>query len=440
MISLFQVLFYKRKLLIKLGGGVAGGALACALAHYRYFSKEDKKIILLDPSEPPSLSKFQDKNVIPDQRVVSLSLSSVNFLKEIGVWSLLNRDRIGVINQMQVWEIGGNSFIKFNDNPANEIGYVVETIHLQAALFERLKQLENVKVEVPNKITDLRNEPGSFATVILNDEEKISARLVVGSDGTNSIVKKKSKIGSTGWSCLQQGIVCTVKTPYHNTTAWQRFLSTGPLAVLPLWDEYSSIVWSCENSLHSSLQQYSDEDFLRELNYQLNRRPIYDTPNLILNSNATFDLPPVITEICNKRRSFPLNMAQANQFVAPRVALIGDAAHNIHPLAGQGLNLGLTDAAYLANNIVKNLRSGNDIGNQDFLKEYEVASMNLNSSMMYGLEFIKRMYENNENSPSVFLRNIATATINNATPIKSLFIDAANGKYSQPADYEWKRN
>jgi len=421
-----------------IGGGVAGGALACAVAHFRYFSKDDKKIILLDPSEPPSLDRFHDKKTIPDQRVVSLSLASVDFLKELGVWSLLNRDRIGVINQMQVWEIGGNSFIKFNDNPANEIGYVLELSHLQAALFERLRSLENVKIET-NKITDLRNEPGSFATVTLNDEEKISARLVVGSDGINSIVKRKSKISSTGWSCLQQGIVCTVKTPYRNTTAWQRFLSTGPLAVLPLWDEFSSIVWSCEHTLFNSLMQCSDEEFLKELNYQLTRKPYYDTPNLVLGANSGFDLPPVITEICNKRRSFPLSMAQANQFVAPRVALIGDAAHNIHPLAGQGLNLGLTDAAYLSNVIVKNLRTGNDIGNQDLLKEYEASSMNLNSTMMYSLEYIKRMYESNDNGPAVFLRNIATGAINNLTPMKSLFVDAANGKYSQPIDYEWKK-
>jgi len=421
------------------GGGPAGAALACALGHYRYFSKEDQKIVILDPQEPPSLEKFSDKNRLPEHRVVSLSMASVQFLKEMGVWSLLNRERIGSIHQMQVWEAGGNSFIKFNENPTNEIGYVVETAHLQAAIFERIRALGNVKIESPNKITDLRNEGNDFATVILGDEEKVAARLVVGSDGQNSLVKKKSKIGSIGWSSLQHGIVCTVKTNFRNTTAWQRFLSTGPLAVLPLWDEYSSIVWSCESDLYTYLMQANDEDFLKELNYNLTRRPLYNTPNLVFSSKATFDLPPPITEVCNKRLSFPLSMGQANQFVAPRVALVGDAAHNIHPLAGQGLNLGLTDAAYLANVIVKNLKSGNDIGSQDHLREYEGQSMSLNSTMMYGLEFIKRFYEANDNGVSVNLRNLATSTINNFGPMKSWFIDAANGKYSQPSDYEWKK-
>lgn len=395
--------------------------------------------MILDPMEPPSLDQFHSKDTIADQRVVSLSLASINFLKELGVWSLLNRDRLGSVRQMQVWEIGGNSFIKFNDNPEHEIGCVVENNHLQAAIFERLRALGNVQLEVPNKITDIRNDTDNFATVVLKDEEKISARLVVGSDGANSFVKQKARISSTGWSTNQQGIVCTVKTHYPTATAWQRFLATGPLAVLPLWDEYSSIVWSCESDFHHTLMQYDDKDFLKELNYNLSRKPLVDTPNFVFNNNAAFDLPPTITEICNKRRSFPLSFQQANQYVAHRIALIGDAAHTVHPLAGQGLNLGLMDAAYLANTVIKNLRTGNDIGSRDLLREYETASMNLNSSMIYGMELIKRSYETNEYNPIVYARNMATTVVNNLTPFKSLFVDIANGKYFQPTEYEWKK-
>lgn len=339
---------------------------------------------------------------------------------------------------MQVWEAGGNSFIKFNDNTTKEIGYVVETVHLEAALHERVKTLNNVQLDLSNKIKDLRQET-SHSNVILNDEGRVQAKLVVGSDGINSIVKKKSKIGSTGWSSHQHGIVCTVKTPYPNATAWQRFLTTGPLAILPLWDEYSSIVWSCENDIYNDLMQLSDEEFLTELNYSLTRKALVNTQNIVFSSDAGFDIPPVITEIVNKRRSFSLGMQQANRYVGDRVALIGDAAHSIHPLAGQGLNLGLLDASYLANIIVKNLRSGNDIGNQDLLREYETSSMNLNTQMMYNLEFIKRSYESNKGDLGIIVRNAATTVINNITPLKALFIDAANGKYFQPSDYEWKK-
>ena len=395
--------------------------------------------MILDPREPASLDDFQDKGKIPDQRVVSLSLSSVNFLKELGVWSLLNRERIGTIRQMQVWEAGGNSFIKFNDDPSKEIGYVVETAHLEAALFDRLKALDNVQLELSNKITDFRNEKNTFSTLTLNDQDKVSARLVVGSDGVNSIVKRKAKISSTGWSSHQHGIVCTVKTHYPNSTAWQRFLSTGPLAVLPLWDEYSSIVWSCENDLHHTLMQLNEQDFLNELNYGLTRKALLNTQNIVFSSNSGFDIPPIITEVVNKRRSFILGMQQANRYVGERVALIGDAAHNIHPLAGQGLNLGLVDAAYLANVIVRNIKIGNDIGSEDLLREYETASMNLNTSMMYSLEFIKRSYEMNTSNTAITFRNLATTVINNISPMKALFIDSANGKYFQPSDYEWKK-
>lgn len=409
------------------------------MSHYKHFDREDKRILLLDPREPAGLDSFQSNERIPDQRVVSLSLSSVSFLKELGVWSLLNRERIGTVRQMQVWEAGGNSFIKFNEDPSKEIGYVVETAHLEAALYDRVKTLNNVQLELSSKITDLKKD-SAFSTVTLNDENRVSARLVVGSDGVNSIVKKKAKIGSTGWNSHQHGIVCTVKTPYLNTTAWQRFLTTGPLAVLPLWDEYSSIVWSCENDLHHTLMQMNDEEFLKELNYSLARKALVNTQNIVFSPDAGFDIPPVITKIVNKRRSFILSMQQANRYVGERFALIGDAAHNIHPLAGQGLNLGLLDASYLANTIVKNLKSGNDIGSEDLLREYEANSMNLNTGMMYNLEFIKRSYETNNGNIGIIIRNAATTVINNIPPLKALFIDTANGKYFQPSDYKWKKN
>lgn len=339
---------------------------------------------------------------------------------------------------MQIWETEGNSFVKLNENPSKELGYAVEAIHLQSALYERIQNLENIKLEIPNKITDIKKENSNFAKVILDDEAKVLAKLVVGSDGQSSIVKKIAKIGSTGWNPHQHAVICTIKTPYRNTTAWQRFLSTGSLSILPLWDEYSSVIWNCENDMHQVLMKASDQDFLKELNYNLTRKSEVSTPNIVFNRNAGFDLPPAITEVCNERKSFPLRMQQSNKYVAQRIALIGDSAHVLHPLAGQGINMGLTDASYLANVIIKNLRAGNDIGNIDLLKEYETASINLNTAMLYGVEFAKRSYESNEYSPLVFARNFAVSAINNFSPIKSLFIDIANGKYFQPTDYEWK--
>jgi len=414
--------------------------LACALCHYPYFTKEEKKIIIVDAAVPNPFDDFKDKTTIPDQRVVSLTFSSARFLREMGVWDLLNKDRIGEIRQMQVWEAGGKGHMKFNDNPETKLlGYTIENKHLIAALHHRLKELGNCELEFPQKITNFSVEPNSWARLTLEKKGDITARLAIGSDGPNSIVKKKAGIPSWGWSSDQFGIVCTIKTSYPTRTAWQRFMTTGPIAILPLWDEYCSIVWSCEPSLHEHLMKLPEEEFVNELNNALSRNSFLDTPNFVFN-RADFEHPPVVLQICNKRMSFPLRFQQANRYVDNRVALIGDAAHNVHPLAGQGLNLGLTDAAILANTIVKNLKAGLDIGDVNLLQDYEYKAKVINYAFMGIMESLKRSYEANDFDPFIFARNISTAILNNLNPVKSFIVQFANGYLFHPEKYEWKES
>jgi ubiquinone biosynthesis monooxygenase Coq6 len=312
---LSQVLFLLAIFFTLLGAGAAGSALACALSHHPSFRSGEKKIVLIDPSPAQPLSDFSAKTSIPDQRCVSLTHSSIKFLREMGVWDLINLDRLGEIRQMQVWEVGGKSHVKFNDTPeTTNLGYIIENKHLLSAIHERLRQLGTCDILIPEKITDFSVEPNSFAKLKLENKGEIEARLAVGSEGANSILKKKAKIGTWGWSSDQFGVVCTVKLAAHSDTAWQRFMSSGPIAVLPLYDEYSSIVWSCDPTWHERLMKMTDEEFVNELNYHLSRQSFVDTPNFLFN-NSVFDYPPLIQGICNKRMSFPLKFGQSNNYV-----------------------------------------------------------------------------------------------------------------------------
>lgn len=182
-----------------------------------------------------------------------------------------------------------------------------------------------------------------------------------------------------------------------NTIAYQRFLKSGPLAVLPLWDNYSSIVWSCPPELCKEIQELSESSFVERLNHALQKtsdRPFGGINILPKSQRLTqFEHPPIIDKVLTRRYAFPLILQHSDKYAADRMALIGDAAHRIHPMAGQGLNLGITDVAYLANSIVKAKKSGLDIGNYDLvLKDYEVNAKANAYSMISAIEVVRNSY------------------------------------------------
>lgn len=169
--------------------------------------------------------------------------------------------------------------------------------------------------------------------------------MLVGSDGNKSKVKELGKIRSYGWSYNQMGIVCTLKLANPITTAYQKYYHKNVLALLPLWDNYASIVWSAETPLYNYLIKLPNEEFKKELSEEMRE---FEGIKL--------------EEVVNKPLSFPLSTIQSERYISDRIALIGDAAHSIHPMAGLGVNSGFADAALLANNVFKNIRTGNDIG------------------------------------------------------------------------------
>jgi ubiquinone biosynthesis monooxygenase Coq6 len=266
-------------------------------------------------------------------------------------------------------------------------------------------------------------------------------RLLVGADGGNSTVRKLAGYPSWGWSYGQDALVATIKVDSATSTAWQTYLSTGPLAVLPLWDNYCSIVWSGPSSQTRWLQSLPDDEFLIELNkaleiplktssfsdfipkandcdspssssyreefikkgFQALRKPIeifssevaavLDTAVSAARLNTEPpSTPPRVVSIESKRLSFPLQLQQSSRYTSSRIALIGDSAHTIHPQAGQGLNMGLRDADDLATVILEGLSVGCDIGDSELLDRYGRRSFRRNLAMLGVVDTINSLF------------------------------------------------
>lgn len=219
------------------------------------------------------------------------------------------------------------------------MGSSIENNHLLAALIERNRELKKCDI-IQKKVVEVKRPANSWDRphVKLEDGTIIEADLIIGSDGEKSKTREEYGIKSTGFSYEQSGIVCTVSSVRPNTIAFQRFMKTGPLAVLPLWDNYSSIVWSCPPELAKELSDLNDQEFIDELNKALQKTSdsSFGGVNLLPKSLkiTNFEQPPLIDKVHSKRFAFPLILSNSNSYASDRMALIGDAAHRIHPMAG----------------------------------------------------------------------------------------------------------
>lgn len=226
---------------------------------------------------------------------------------------------------------------------------------------------------------------------------------------------------SIGFSYNQKGIVATVRLKSPISTAVQRFLSTGPVACLPLWSDYASIVWSVPIPHVDELLSRQESDFVQTLvealGYQLKNHSL--TEETLENSAL-----PEIVEIVGKRAAFPLRFGHATQYYGKRVVLVGDAAHTIHPLAGQGVNLGFADVTALCNIIGKEIECGYEIGNETSLQQYQSARMLSNLQMMAGVDGIKRVFDTTF-QPFVAARRMGMVIINQVPYVKSFFMGRA---------------
>ncbi|PMH43866.1 FAD-dependent 2-octaprenylphenol hydroxylase [Vibrio sp. 10N.286.49.B3] len=348
------------------GGGMVGLALAAAL-------KDSHLRIAVVEGTMPEV----ELQALPDVRVSALSRSSEIILRNLGVWEGITSRRSAPYQAMEVWERDSFARIEFKANNLAQpnLGHIIENRVIQLALLDQVKQQDNVTLYMPAMCSSLAiGEQEAWLT--LDNGQALTAKLVVGADGANSWVRQQQAIPLTHWDYGHSAIVANIKTEFpHESVARQVFTPQGPLAFLPMSNEHmSSIVWSTDPGRAQQLISIDNSSFNKAL-------------------TTEFDAKLGLCEVVGERFAFPLKMRYARDFVLDRVALVGDAAHTIHPLAGQGVNLGLLDAASLAQELLKLWKRGEDIGTRRNLRSYERWRKAEAAKMIASMQGFKDLFE-----------------------------------------------
>jgi 2-octaprenylphenol hydroxylase len=379
------------------GAGISGPLLACAL------SGSGLRIVLCGRRPAPP-----QKNQEYDLRVSALTPATVEVLSQLGVWNSLE-SRAGRIECMHVWDESGGGNISFDsaDTGQPALARVAENSAVARALAARLANLPDVEW-VESSVTEIGVTIEAARARFENGSSRI-ARLIVGADGTQSTIRQLAGIASIQWPYSQSAIVAHVRTAKsHQNRALQVFRPEGTLAFLPLPEpDHSSIVWSAETQQAEALAALGDDDFRAQL------------------QSAIGDRLGTIESV-TARATFPLALRNAKNYIAERIALIGDAAHQLHPLAGQGLNLGVQDAMALANAIRAAHEAKRDIGSHRVLRSYERARRGPNWLMLSAVDAFARGFRV-QSAPVVSLRSTALSAADRIVPLKKTLMRYASG-------------
>ncbi|BCO32778.1 2-octaprenyl-3-methyl-6-methoxy-1,4-benzoquinol hydroxylase [Thiohalobacter sp. COW1] len=382
------------------GGGVVGGSLACALAD------AGLRVALIDTREP--VTDWPADSI--DQRVYAVTCASQTLFERLGVWEGIRQRGVSPYQAMEVWDAAGPGRIHFDAAELGEpwLGHIVEQRVIQAALLDGQRARSGLERICPAVLADFHVDPAGVS-VRLEDGRELTAALLVGADGAGSRVRELAGIGIETHDYEQTAVVAVVTTDRpHAGTAWQRFLPTGPLAFLPLRDGRCSIVWSTTPEEAERLLALPEDEFCIEL-------------------GRAFDYELGAITRVNARGGFPLRRLHAVDYVQQRLALVGDAAHVIHPLAGQGVNLGLLDVAALAEVVADTAAAGRDIGAHANLRRYERWRRGENALMQSAMDGFKWLFAS-PLTPVRLLRNLGLGTVDRLTPVKSLLARHAMGR------------
>lgn len=392
--------------LIIVGAGLVGASLACAIAQQEH--AQSLHIALVEAGNDQH--HYANENF--DPRVVALTQASQNLLTSLGVWDEIVQARISAYSDMHVWDGEGTAEIHFNcaEVRAKHLGHIVENSVILAALLKKIQQHPQITLIQPARITALTN--GSGVEILLDNSEKLFTRLLIAADGAQSKVRELAEFETREWDYGHKAIITTVQTELPNqATAWQRFMRTGPLAFLPLptinEKHFCSIVWSAETELADELMQLNDEDFCNRLGFSFEYKL-----GKILHSSERF--------------AIPLRQRHAKTYIQPHIVLVGDAAHNIHPLAGQGVNLGLLDVAALAQEIERALVRKIPLNDFSILRRYQRQRLAGNLIMMSAMEAFKRLF-GSSSLMLTWLRNSGMRQLNSVTELKKIIVKAAMG-------------
>ncbi len=382
---------------IIVGGGMVGAAVACCLGD------SDLRVAVIEAQMPQPFSAEQPH----DLRVSALSIASKNILQTVGAWDGVTSRRYCPFKRMRVWEAAGDTTFNSDDIQCPELGFIVENRITQLALLDKLPDFSNVQVFMPASINKI-DYSGEQSEIVLSDGQILQGRVLVAADGGHSRVRQAVGLGVTSWDYNQHALVIYIETAYpQQDITWQRFVPSGPQAFLPLSGNYGSIVW------------YQSPDEVRRLQA---------LPFGALQKELLAAFPDCLGEIKHILgvASFPLKRQHAQQYVKQGVALVGDAAHMINPLAGQGVNIGLLDAAALAEVLVDAQKHGKNIADFSVLKRYESMRRNENLKMMTVMDVFYKSFSN-DILPVKLVRNLGLGLAQRLTPIRNKVMRAAMG-------------
>ena len=393
---------------IIVGAGIVGSALALAIAQ----NAPTLHLMLVESSpQPPQWQ--QDRF---DERVVALSEASITLLQKLQVWSSLQALRVCPYRGMEVWDGEGNGRIRFDcaDLHREQLGFIVENSAALSALHQALTQQPNVQWLRPCKLEHWQQTETGH-TLITHDERELHAPLLLAADGALSQLRQWAQLTTREWDYGHHAIVATVKTSKaHNLIARQRFSQLGPLAFLPLTSlpsdkdgHYSSIVWSLLPDVADAMMALDDTAFCQRLAY-------------------TFEHSLGEVEWADARKCFPLRQRHVTDYGKPGFAVLGDAAHTIHPLAGQGVNLGLYDANVLASEVVRAHQRQVPLDHPSIIKRFQRARKPHNLLAMSSMEGFKRLFGSGD--PRVMLaRNLGLGWVNQSIWLKRRLMQLAAG-------------
>lgn len=380
------------------GAGIVGATVACALA------SAGMRVLLLDAGPSPRWTPGQAYA----PRVCAITQASAALLERVGAWQGVMARRVSSFRRIRAWEAGGGA-VHFDAAQIGEpaLGHIIENDVICTTLLERAGELAGLTYRSETAVEAVEaREDG--VTLRLGNGETVQARLVVGADGAESVIRSQARIRLRGWDYAHTAIVADVRTTQpHGETAWQCFRDSGPLAFLPLADGSCSIVWSTSPERAERLLVLSEESFCAAL---------------------TEELEAALGEVLEtgKRYAFALRMRHAERYIAPRVALVGDAAHTIHPLAGQGVNLGLADAAALVALLLQSAARRRDVGGWDTLRRYERDRKGEILAMIAIMEGFKRLF-GSRLPPLRWARSLGLDLTDHLLPVKALIMRRAMG-------------
>jgi len=385
---------------IVVGGGAIGAALALALA------RNDFDVALIEKSAPKPWRAEDDV----DLRVVAIAPDTRDLLADLDVWNAIASARIGPYRRMRVWDATAPGELAFDaaEQGAAALGWIVENKLIQHMLWQAIGAEPRVRLLCPADVAEIENSDDA-ATATLADGTRLRARVLIAADGAESPLRAKLAISCSERDYAQRAVVAHVATERaHEHTAWQRFLPGGPLAFLPLGDGRCSIVWSLPNDEAARILALDDEAFRAEL-------------------GAASDFRLGAITAATARAAFPLRLRLAEKYVAGRSVLAGDAAHVVHPLAGQGMNLGFRDVACLRRVLRDARERASDIGATHVLRRYERERRSENALAARGLDAIERVFDTGHPAIAA-LRGAGLAIADRVAPLKQLFAAAAAGR------------